>query len=203
LGFEELIERIKFIPNSVYIPENIDDKNYLDPLKVLVIGRGTYEKRIHLILKAAKILNKTNPSISFTFVGPEEAKFSCVPLNCTIIEATTNKEIINKYYKKNHLITIVSEREGFPLVLAEGMAFGLVPVTTAVGGIPFVIESYSNGILILESEERQIVDKLIEVIIELEKRRDLLLTMSIKARQYAVENFNYTNFRKEYISLFK
>jgi glycosyltransferase involved in cell wall biosynthesis len=57
-------------------------------------------------------------------------------------------EALRRYYETSDIVCLPSWREGFPMTLLEGMAFGLPPVATAVGGIPELIEDGVSGLLV-------------------------------------------------------
>lgn len=201
-GYENLLDRIRYIPNTVDIPKNINGKQYDDPLRILFVGRGTYEKRIHIILEAAKEIYIRNSQISFTFIGPDVDDFSSIPENCNFVESTSNRNLLNSYYLKSHVILIVSEREGFPMVIMEGMSFGVVPICTSVGGIPFIIENNSNGLLLKETEENKLIIELYDKILNLDSNRACLERISNCTRNYALNNFSKSNFNEAYLSIF-
>jgi Glycosyltransferase len=50
--------------------------------------------------------------------------------------------------RKGHVLLLPSYEEGLPMALLEAMSYGLVPVTTPVGGIPEVIVHGRNGMLL-------------------------------------------------------
>jgi glycosyltransferase involved in cell wall biosynthesis len=51
-------------------------------------------------------------------------------------------------YKKAHFVILLSESEGWPKVLAEGMWYGAIPVSSAVSCIPWMLGNGERGILI-------------------------------------------------------
>ena len=88
--------------------------------------------------------------------------------------------------------------EGFPLIMMEAMSYGVVPVTTDVGGICDHITSGYNGLLIHESEEAKIVEEGIKKVEQLCEDRLLLKNISQNAINYAYANFNTASFEKNY-----
>jgi len=64
-----------------------------------------------------------------------------------------NRNDLNKYYSKAHLIILPSDSEGFPKVIAEAAAFGCVPAVSDVSSIYRYIND-SNGLLFTELDPK-------------------------------------------------
>jgi glycosyltransferase involved in cell wall biosynthesis len=114
-----------------------------------------------------------------------------------------SKPVLDQHYLNSDILLLVSSREGFPLVIMEAMAQGVVPVCTPVGGIPFHIKTGINGFLIEGNEEDQIIESAIKIIVSLSKDREMLKIVSENAYNYAKENFNENKFNDSYLTLFK
>ncbi len=65
---------------------------------------------------------------------------------------------------------MTSRWEGFPLVLAEAMSFGLPVIAFKQSGSTEVLEGGRDGILIENGDIEQIVNALLELIVNKEKR---------------------------------
>jgi glycosyltransferase involved in cell wall biosynthesis len=52
---------------------------------------------------------------------------------------------VNKLYGDAHILLLPSSSEGWPKVLSEGMAYGVVPVASAVSSIPHHLEGFGVG----------------------------------------------------------
>jgi glycosyltransferase involved in cell wall biosynthesis len=55
------------------------------------------------------------------------------------------RDRLNELYAAAHFVVLPSRTEGWPKVLAEGMAFGAVPIATAVGSIPSLLGQFGTG----------------------------------------------------------
>jgi amino acid transporter len=104
-------------------------------------------------------------------------------------------------YAPSHFRNIFS-REGFPIVLMEAMGYGAIPITTAVGGIPYHIKDGCTGFLVPSTDEESIINNFISHIRSLNEERALLKQMSDNCRSYAKENFSKATFQTEYKKLF-
>jgi glycosyltransferase involved in cell wall biosynthesis len=75
------------------------------------------------------------------------------------------------------------DRDGIPNVLLEAMAVGLPVITTAVSGIPELVENNQNGLLYLPHDVDGISAGIIELLSNADKRRQLGSAASRKVRE--------------------
>ena len=144
----QLLDKIHIIKNKVEIPENYSANENLEILKVLFIARNSFEKRPHYVIEIAKKCLEKKLNVNFTFVGDFEKKFTNLE-NIEIIGSIDSSDKMQEIYKNHHVLLITSFREGFPMVILEGMANGVVPISTNVGEISEVINHENkNGFLI-------------------------------------------------------
>jgi glycosyltransferase involved in cell wall biosynthesis len=196
------LNNIQYIPNQVYVPKAYEEKTHRDILNALYVGRGTNEKRVHLIAEIAMQCSLLNLPIKFELVGNVKSSINSkyYPyLNFTgeIKEA----DILLEKYKEADILLITSFREGFPMVVMEGMANGVVSLCTNVGDIPAHITNQLNGIIITSQQEPEIVTSFINEIKNLCSDRKKLSAISKKAYEYANINFSYEKFRLHYREL--
>ncbi|OEY71644.1 glycosyltransferase family 4 protein [Salegentibacter salarius] len=64
-------------------------------------------------------------------------------------------EELKQAYKKAHFVVLLSNSEGWPKALAEGMWYGCIPVATAVSCVPWMLGEGSRGVLIPDLEKRE------------------------------------------------
>jgi len=190
--------RIHVIENKVVVPEIRAEKSF-DTIRVLYVGRGTGEKRVHLVGRIARLCAERNPSVTITLVGnvagsiyPEDLPY------CRLVGEIHDDAQLDLFYSTAHFILLTSSREGFPLVLMEAMARGVVPVSTNVGGIATHLRDGENGFLIRETEEDRIAGAFAEKILNVIYDRAAYEKMSAAAYRYAVVNFQNTHFCSDY-----
>lgn len=198
-----LAERVVLIENAVQVPHSYPQKPRHSRLKVLYVGRGSEEKRVHLVGRVAARCANDGVPIEVSIVG--DAINAVDPADrehCTFLGEISDAERLGEIYKEADLLLITSSREGFPMVIMEGMAHGVVPISTAVGGIPVHVAQGSTGFLVESSQnEEQIVEEMSRVIRNLSERPDLLDTMSRAAYGYARAHFGGDRFCSSYRSL--
>jgi Glycosyltransferase len=194
-----LAERIVLIPNSVPVPSVMPGKRWDGPLQVLFVGRGSEEKRLHLIGRTARRCCQEGLQANFILVGagPDSLE-SGDDMYCRITGHIDDAAALAEIYAAAHLIVIVSSREGFPLTVMEGMAQGCVPVCTAVGGIPEHIRHVENGWLLPDQDEDAVVTALHDAIVQLHGNRKLLEQLAIAAYGYAQAQFCGDRFCEQY-----
>ncbi len=200
---ENLLSRIICIPNFVehktFVPKNENDK-----LKILYVGRGTPEKRVHLIARVATLLAKKMIEVEFHFIGDVKNVIESKDLPfCILHGEITDEKTMEKLYSQSHILIVTSSREGFPMVIMEAMVQGVVPFSTNVGGISEHIKHESNGILIFPSDEIEIVNQFVKTITYYSTHKNELMEMAENAYNYAVQNFNKESFFRDYLNILK
>ncbi|MBN2106037.1 MAG: glycosyltransferase [Deltaproteobacteria bacterium] len=196
------LNRIKTIENKVPVPAHYQKKSF-DTLRVLYVGRGTEEKRVHLVGKIAARFSAINPDMRFCLIGdvvdsvsPEDRRY------CVFEGELHDDAVLNSFYRSSHIILITSKFEGSPLVLMEAMACGVVPIATHVGAIDAHVHNGSNGFLIDQQDEHLLVEAFVEKIQGILADREEYHRLSRTAYDYAVEKASHNDaFCREYVRL--
>jgi glycosyltransferase involved in cell wall biosynthesis len=115
----------------------------------------------------------------------------------------TQQELISVYQNASLFIltpvqTEDGDRDGIPNVLLEAMAMGLPVITTAVSGIPELVENNQNGLLYQPRDVDGISSGIIELLGNADKRRQLGSAGSKKVR----EQFDIAEAAKQLKTLF-
>ena len=198
---DSLLSRIIYIPNCTNVPAVIN-KTYDKNLKILFVGRNGREKRVYLIGKIAARTIEANSKTTFQLIGAGENAIAADERKyCTFRGVISGENEMQEIYSDADILLLTSTREGFPMVIMEAMANGLVVITTDVGGIRDYITDKENGILIISGEENQIVNDFALAISELDSDREKLKNISQAAYSYAKENFSKQNFKNSYRKL--
>ena len=227
-----LLKRIVIINNKVDIPAAYLGKQQNAVLQVLFVSRNSFEKRPEILFEIARRCYERNINAFFTVVGDFENVSTDLP-NVKIVGSVREREKMNELYEKNDLLLITSFREGFPMVILEGMAFGTVPVSTNVGEISsFINQENNNGILLddlslkryisqphkFQKKEKwlpenilqtvppdleDIIENFISTITNLDYDRERLKNLSLNAYSTLKENYSEEKQRNAYLKLFK
>ncbi len=197
--------KIEYIVNGIPLPEKQNEKDYNGNLQVLYVGRGTEEKRVHIVAKMAEKAHRQKLPVEFVFMGDVKNAIPTTLLNhCKLIGHQTDSENIDEIYSQSHIVIITSYTEGFPLAIEEGMARGCAVMATAVGDIPVHVKNIENGLLFSSVDNEEIiVDEGVEFITLLCYNKKPLQEISIRNRKYAMEHFGIEAFNERYKQLFE
>ena len=203
-GLSIYTKNLRVISNFVDIPSNEEYSSFKKKKKIVFLGREAYEKRIHLAGEIAKNLSLSNPEIENVFIGPSEES---VNLECRahirFTGALSDRNQISLELENASIILFTSSYEGLPLSLMEAMAHGVVPVSTAVGGIITHVNDGQNGYLIKEGNDKSIVESATEIITTLFSDTHYLSKLSQNAYHYAAENFKRDNYENKLLEFFE
>ena len=194
---EHYSERLFFIDNAVDIPEAINTVN--EKMEVFFIGRGSAQKRIHLVAAIAKAIHQKGLPVHFNFVGDVDKMID--PLLypfCSFYGTITDEKTMNDIYRKADVLLLTSSFEGLPVVIMQMMAYGKLVISTAVSGIPDYIFHQQNGLLIYAKEEEGIIAEGIEQIEWLLNEPAKRAALGIQARKDAISQFSRQSFERNY-----
>lgn len=136
---------------------------------ITMIGRLTEQKDHNNLVSAAEIVLSQAPNVRFLIVGTGELEADLKELTKTkgIEEQVIFTGIIRDIpglMKAVDIITFSSAWEGLPVTLLEAMAMEKPIVSTAVGGIPSVIQDGENGLLVPPRDPVKLAQALLKVL---------------------------------------
>ena len=128
------------------------------------VGRLAPEKDQALLIRAMAPLLDERRQLMLVGDGPERAALekACTETwraeYCHLIGARSDAA---PYIAAMDAFVLSSRTEGLPLGLLEAMATGVPVVSTAVGGIPDLIDSGKNGVLVASGDEKALLRELV------------------------------------------
>ncbi len=138
--------------------ENLRDSLFLkDRVELLTVGAFNIVKGTKHIVEAIKYLQDLN--IRLNIVGPYDKQDSYYLEVIDIIEKNSlrdkieiygflDKQDLSRLFSDCDIYALPSLFEGYGIVIAEAISFGLPIVATRVGAVPELIENNVNGILV-------------------------------------------------------
>jgi len=197
------LDRLTIIPNKIALNTVLVKKNYSSPLQILFIARNSPEKRTSVFLKIAYLCEKRNLPFQFCLIGNFHSLTESIPSNIKLTGELHQNEALNTYYSSAHLLLLTSYREGLPLVVFEGMNFGVVPVCTNVGELSnYISAEQQNGILVENlMNEDTLAELFVEEILKMDNDRIKLKHFSENAFKTVKHRFNPDNFSASYHSV--
>lgn len=197
------LDRIVKIENAINF-QTISKKVTTSIFNIGFVGRWSKEKRPELFLEIAKKVKSNFPEIEFTMTGSgmefykELIKKSGIKYQGEIFK----ESLLDKIYESMNLILITSYREGFPIVIMEAMAKGVIPVVVDVGGLSEHIKDNYNGILINNNQKTDaIVDVFVTKIVALYTNKNVRDKLETASLLYAQKEFGIANFNLKYKKL--
>lgn len=173
------------------------NKTYNDKLIIAFAGGLNPGKGIIQLLEAFMVSPKIADQISELIIAgdgplrPElEKRAAQLPIKVTF-RGFLNRTQLEAVYAAAHIICLPSDSEGFPKVIAEGAAYGCIPVVTDVSAIGQYIKHGETGFLLPGNRPEQIAAALEELV----NNRAALPVIAQRARQMA-ELFTYERYRQ-------
>jgi len=192
-------DRIFILSNCVSLDEasnfNRVISKYEKPV-LLFMGRITLNKGIEYIFRALESLKNQQQDFKFILAGkgPEMnryvKKFSdLLGVNFTYTGVVSGVRK-TKLLMNCNVFLLPSFFEGLPISLLESMSFGMVPITTNVGSIKYLIKNNTNGIIVNKFSSEDIVNAIKRISLD----REFTQKLSTNAKEYIFDNYSPTKY---------
>ncbi len=131
----------------------VASKTFESPIRLLIVGRLDEEKGIGRAVRVLERLHAIGIPAILEVVGdgPGRAHFEALARE-TRLEAHVQfrgwlpRPALAELYRRAHFLLLPStSSEGWPKVLSEGMAYGVVPIASDVSSIPQLLDSFEIG----------------------------------------------------------
>ncbi len=182
-------------------PVTIDASSYVfdasrKQKEILYVGRIDYnQKRVYRVIDTWAALEKRFPDWKLTIVGDGpsrtalEKQVSELQLKHVTFEGFQQPAA---YYERASLLLLTSEYEGFPLVLAECMSFGVVPaVYGSYSAVHDIVTDHANGLVLPYDEagydSSLMAQKMAEVMENSEKYEQMALAAIATSKHYSLD----------------
>lgn len=170
-------DRIIVLPNPVKFPAKLAQPHHSGKVNFLFLGKiGERKGAFDLILAFAAIPLAQRENAELVIAGDGEgskARETIKQLNLTEsirILDWVNEQQRDELLARANIFVLPSYNEGLPMALLEAMSWGLPVITTPVGGIPELITTAKNGLLVTPGKIEQL-SAAIQSLIESEQLR--------------------------------
>lgn len=177
--------------------------------EIIFVGRLDFvQKRTYRVLDTWSLLKDKHPDWRLTIVGdgPDrgnlEKHAKALNLKRVHFEGFQNPL---KYYKRASMLMLTSDFEGFPLVLAEAMSFGVVPVVyNSFAAVNDIIDDGKTGVIVDKvdgSFNNKAMAKGVESVIDdFDDKHQMAIDAISKSKEYSLDEI-YKRWIKVFDSL--
>ncbi len=195
--------QIYYLPNAInlhdYVDvgrEKIESKDDDQCVRVLYLGYLGKAKGSFDLIRAAQMVLSLERGVVFDLVGQEHAAGEVEQLTAQIVHAGLEPFIRIRpavagaekieLLRSADLFVYPSYHEGMPMAVIEAMACGLPIIATRVGGLPDLVHSGLNGLLVPAGQPNQLASAIHQLVINAPMRH----AMQKGSFQLAQENFD-------------
>jgi glycosyltransferase involved in cell wall biosynthesis len=128
------------------------DKQLTQPIRLLFVGRLESAKGAGELLRITAQLQSADMPVQLDVIGdgPEAPVFHQQALELGVSAVTTfhgwlPRTDLGAYYARAHFLLLPTRNEGWPKVIGEAMAYGVVPLAGRVSSIPYYLQTFRVG----------------------------------------------------------
>jgi glycosyltransferase involved in cell wall biosynthesis len=201
-------ERCQSIPNPVS-PEFFNYQARSEPNRVLYAGLLVPRKNVLGIVRAFAQVKARVSDARLDLVGPPSDVHYTAKVKQLIGELALEHNIVLHGHVENtqlldlmarcSVLTLFSNEETSPTVIAQAMAMGKPIVASRVGGIPEMVKDGYNGFLVERGDEQALAEQLVALL----KSPKLCQTMGARGREIALQWFKPSVVAQQTIEVYK
>jgi glycosyltransferase involved in cell wall biosynthesis len=197
-------EQVFVLPNPVELPAQVPHRINATKVSLVFFGRVGQRKGAFDLIRAFATLpveQKDRSQLIVAGDGEIEQGHKLVE-NLDLKEHITflgwiNSEQRDALLSKADVFVLPSYNEGLPMALLEAMGWGLPVITTPVGGIPEVVTSIQNGLLVTPGDIQQLSEAMQSLI----ENETLRISLGSAARA-SVAAFDVKNYFASLINIY-
>lgn len=201
-------ERISAVQTGIDLEEKFNPKTYsktklesIDPNLPVVsfVGRWSQEKGPDIFLEIINEIEKTAPKLANYILagdGPMHAEIKQKIQDLGLGKTVLTPGLVDgaTYLSQSDIVVSPSRIDGYPVSIMESLALGAIPVASAVGGIPELVQDGETGLVVGSGD----IPKFADAIKQLVQNKTIREKMSRKGRDFAKENFSLEQMAKGY-----
>lgn len=180
-------------------PKKFTPTEETEPNRILTVSRFVEKKGLSYALEAVNIATEEMPELEYHIIGSGDLKSDLVQKveqlgidgHVTFLDNVSDQRLVTELDEARCFLLpcVVAEsgdRDGIPVVLMEAMAMKTPPVSTAVSGIPELIDHEQNGLL----TEPRTPEATSEAVVSLLEDDSEWLAYAERAREKVTDEFN-------------
>jgi glycosyltransferase involved in cell wall biosynthesis len=181
-------QKLAELRSALKIPENA--------VVLLNVGRLSREKGQADLIDALGIIRRNQPSRELRLLlvgtGPDGPKLRELAARSGVedwVLLEGHQTDVAKYYTLAHMMVLPSHTEGSPNTLLEAMAAGLPIVATLVGGVPEIVRSDQEAVLVERQQPAALANAIQRVLDDREFQEKLATRARSTVAQYSPEKY--------------
>lgn len=175
------------------------------PLNLLFVGRVEEKKGVGRAIQICRLLHDQRISCRLNIVGDgpqaDQYKQEVTDQKMTSyvhFHGWIAKDDIAEFYANSDFLLLPTATEGWPKVLSEGMAYGVVPVVGAVSSIPQLLAEFETGVAIDPYDIQQFTEAIKEYVQEPSRWQ-----RHSRAGLEAASHFAFSSYLEDVCDMFK
>ncbi|HFD12297.1 MAG TPA: colanic acid biosynthesis glycosyltransferase WcaL [Crenotrichaceae bacterium] len=188
-------------------------RNNHEPVRIISVGRYVEKKGFHYLLEACFQLKKLGYQFECRIIGEfddqylrlQQLREKLALEDCVALSGPITHEDLASIYQQSDIFALPcqvlgnGDRDGIPNVLMEAMASGLAVVSSNISGIPELIDSGKDGLLVSEKDSSALAEALQDLI----SNTGLRLELGKQARHRICREFDARNTNQLLLQLFE
>ncbi len=165
------------------------------PQTILYPGVITPRKAVHELVQAVAIVRRTLPNVRLRIAGEPYYPEYLAKVREIVDREGMEQDVeflgfqsedgVLREYAHASVMALASHQETLPAVVQQAMAARLPIVSTAVGGVPDIVEHGKSGLLVSPGDVQGLASALLRVL----DNQTLAASLADEARQYAEAHF--------------
>ena len=164
-ALQKFVGKLRVVPNGLEIKtEKAKDFEY--PTNLLAVGRLVPRKGFQYLIKAMPDILSHFPETTLNIVGPDGGFrtnlikiVNDLGLNSQVrLLGKVSEDKLEKLYRSSSICINPSIWDNAPLTILEALSWGTPVIASKIGGIPEIIESGYNGVLV-QAEDPSSISK--------------------------------------------
>ena len=172
------------------------EKQLKEPIRLIFVGRLESDKGVSKCLDIVQLLrHQTEVSLDIlgggSMIGNLRAKCATLEIEKLVrFHGWVSIDQVKKYLLRAHFILLPSSaNEGWPKVLSEAMAYGVVPIASDISAIPQILSETQTGFALPSNDIDQYVKAISDLVEEPSRWKAMVLAGLGSARKFSYEQY--------------